>query len=139
MSNAPLVPELPLPEGAEWIYQARGADLSKHLARCDAWLWTSREEGFGLPLLEASACRTPVIATPAGAAPEIMARGGGILVPPENPDAIAEAIVKICSLPEADWKALSEKALAAVTGFTWDDASRQFAGALETIKHRSAD
>jgi glycosyltransferase involved in cell wall biosynthesis len=138
MSNAPQVPELPLPEGAEWVYQARGDQLRANLARCDAWLWTSREEGFGLPLLEASACRTPVIATPAGAAPEIMARGGGILVPPENPEAIAEAVVKICSLPESEWKTLSDKALAAVTGFTWDDASRQFAEALEAIVHKAA-
>jgi glycosyltransferase involved in cell wall biosynthesis len=138
LSNAPVVPELPLPEGTEWVFQARGSQLPEYLARCDAWLWTSREEGFGLPLLEASACRTPVIATPAGAAPEILAKGGGILVPPENPAAIAEAIVKICSLPASEWQALSEQALAAVRGFTWDDASRLFAETLEGIVRAGA-
>ena len=41
---------------------------------CDAWLFSSRKEGFGLPILEAMACRTPVIATPAGAAPQLLAQ-----------------------------------------------------------------
>jgi glycosyltransferase involved in cell wall biosynthesis len=133
LSNAPQVPEYPVPPEAEWIPQARGDQLRTNLARCDAWVWPSREEGFGLPLLEASACRTPVIAAPAGAAPEILAKGGGILVPPESPQAIADAIVKICSLPEAEWVALSDKALAAAQGFTWDDAARMFEEALVKI------
>lgn len=133
MSNAPRTPELPLPDGAEWVYQARGEQLRAGYARCDAWLWPSREEGFGLPLLEASACRTPVIATPAGAAPEVLANGGGVLVPTEDPGALAEAIVKVCSLPDDEWRQLSEKALAAAARRSWDDASRLFEEALERV------
>ena len=58
----------------------------------DAWLFPSRAEGFGLPILEAKACRTPVVATPAGAAPELLSSGGGILVPHDDPAAMAAAI-----------------------------------------------
>lgn len=133
LSNAPQVPEYPVPPEAEWMAHVRGDGLRANLARCDVWVWPSREEGFGLPLLEASACRTPVVAGPAGASPEILAKGGGILVPPESPEGLAEAVVKICSLPEPEWKALSDKALAAAQSLTWDETARQFEEALQKI------
>jgi len=44
-----------------------------------------------LPILEAMACRTPVIGTPAGPAPELLGAGGGILVRPEDPADMAMA------------------------------------------------
>ncbi len=97
---------------------------------CDVWLFPPRKEGYGLPVLEAMACRTPVIATPAGAAPELIGKGGGILVPHENPQAMADAIVKICSLADDDWRRLSDAAYATVTGYSWADAVGLFEAAL---------
>jgi glycosyltransferase involved in cell wall biosynthesis len=50
-------------------------------------------EGFGLPAAEANACGTPVVATTAGAFPEVIAEGEtGILVPPGQPEPLAGAI-----------------------------------------------
>ncbi len=50
-------------------------------------------EGFGLPAAEAMACGTPVIATTAGAFPEVIADGEtGVLVPPADARALADAI-----------------------------------------------
>jgi glycosyltransferase involved in cell wall biosynthesis len=116
-------PSVPLPPTAEFLRQARGQALRDAYSRCDAWLFPSREEGFGLPILEAMACRTPVIAAPAGAAPELLAKGGGILVPREDPKAMAEAIVNVCSRSDAEWRALSDAALATAKGYTWDDGA----------------
>jgi glycosyltransferase involved in cell wall biosynthesis len=137
MSSHPLCPELPLPHGTEFIYQARGQVLRDTYARCDAWLSGSRAEGFGLPILEAMACRTPVIATPAGAAPELLSKGSGILVPQEDPEAMARAIVTICTLPEDAWRAMSDAAWTTATSYTWESAGELFEQALEKIVGQS--
>jgi glycosyltransferase involved in cell wall biosynthesis len=56
----------------------------------------SRYEGFGLPAAEAMACGAPVVACAAGALPEVVkAGGGGRLVPPADPVALARAIAEL--------------------------------------------
>jgi glycosyltransferase involved in cell wall biosynthesis len=53
-------------------------------------------EGFGLPAAESMACGTPVIATRAGALPEVVGEdGAGILVPTRDPGALANAIQQV--------------------------------------------
>jgi glycosyltransferase involved in cell wall biosynthesis len=56
-----------------------------------------RPEPFGRTLVEAMAMRRPVIATNHGGPPEILARGGGILVPPGDAEALASAINELLS------------------------------------------
>ncbi len=128
---------LPLPEGTEFVLQPPQERIRDLYARCDAWLFGSRAEGFGLPLLESMACRTPVIATPAGAAPELLAGGGGILVKPEDSAAMAEAISTISGLSEAAWHDMSDKAHATASRYTWEDATDRFEAALRTALERS--
>lgn len=101
-------------------------DLPMLYGRCDAWLFASRFEGFGLPLLESMACRTPVIGVPAGAAPELIEPGGGVLVASENPQSMAEAIVKLAEFDDARWRAMSDTAYATATSYSWADATTRF-------------
>jgi glycosyltransferase involved in cell wall biosynthesis len=129
-------PSLPLPEGTEYIRSPNQDQLRECYSKCDAWLFGSRSEGFGLPIIEAMACGTPVIGTPAGAAPELLAGGGGILVKPEDPEDMAKAIEQICQLSDTEWRAMSEKALETVLNYTWEDAADLFEAALYTAMER---
>jgi len=76
---------------------------------CDAFIMCSREdrsrrgilaEGFGLALLEASACGKPVIAGRSGGAPDAVQDGlSGLLVNPVDSEAVAAAIIKVLQEP----------------------------------------
>ena len=60
----------------------------------------SRYEGFGLPAAEAMACGAPVVACAAGALPEVVTTGGGgRLVPPNDPEALAKAVRELLAEP----------------------------------------
>jgi glycosyltransferase involved in cell wall biosynthesis len=119
-----------LPRATQYTQLPEQDRIKDIYASCDAWLFGSRSEGFGLPLLEAMACRTPVIATPAGAAPELVGQGGGMLVNAEDPEDMAAAIVRIARMSESDWKRLSDRALEIATPYTWAHATDLFESAL---------
>jgi glycosyltransferase involved in cell wall biosynthesis len=69
------------------------ADVSSLLAGADAFALATLGEGFGLAILEAMAQRLPVVATRVVAVPEIVQDGEtGLLVPPRDPAALAEAL-----------------------------------------------
>lgn len=130
------IPTLPLPAKTEYFTKPSQDQLKTLYARCDAWLFGSQSEGFGLPTLEAMACRTPVIGTPAGAAPELLADGTGILVRPEDPEDMARAIEQIYSMSEAEWQQMSDAAYTQAISYTWDDATTLFESALQTAIDR---
>ena len=116
--------------GAEFHLRAPEAKLKELYGQCDAWLFGTRKEGFGLPILEAMACRTPVIGTPAGAVPELLEGGGGMLIPMEDPAAMADAIREIRAMPDTEWRRISDAAHATASRYTWDDATDLFEDAL---------
>ncbi len=129
--NRAVTAELPLPAGTDYTMRPAQDQIRNIYSRCDAWLLGSRSEGFGLPILEAMACRTPVIATPTGAAPELIAPGGGTIVPMEDPRGMARQIERIVSLPDDQWQAMSDIAYQTATQYNWDDATTLFEAALK--------
>jgi len=128
-----LSPRLPLPIDTDFIANPTPEQLRQSYSACDAWLFGSREEGFGLPILEAMACHTPVIGTPAGAAPEILADGAGVLVPSDDPASMARAVVDICRMENTPWRRLSEAAYARAAQYSWEPVSAKFEAALMDI------
>lgn len=71
-------------------------DLSVLLHRARVVAVPSRAEGFGLPLLEAMAVGTPVVATDAPALVEVAA-GAAKIVPRDDPQALAVALAEVCA------------------------------------------
>ena len=121
---------LPLPANTEFQYRPSQEKIREIYSSCDYWLFGSRSEGFGLPLLEAMACRTPVIATPAGAAPELVKRGGGFLIDGYDATALTQAILMALVLPDVQWVRLSRKARATATSSSWKETALLFEKAL---------
>jgi glycosyltransferase involved in cell wall biosynthesis len=71
-------------------------DPRPYLALADVFLLPSRQEGFSNAILEAMATALPVIATDVGGNAEAIVQDkGGLIVPPEQPDALAAAITKL--------------------------------------------
>ena len=67
----------------------------------------------------------------------MLSNGQGILLGSMEPEEMAEAIVKMCGLSEAEWSAMSNAAHAAVTSYTWEDATDRFEQALEKARERT--
>ena len=71
-------------------------DVPQILSSLDLFVLSSYLEGMGSSLLDAMACRLPVVATKVGGIPEVvMHKETGLLVPPRSPSALAKAILKL--------------------------------------------
>lgn len=77
-------------------------DVPQILGSLDLFVLSSKLEGMGTSIMDAMASRLPVVATRVGGIPEVVVDGEtGILVPAKNPDALADAILKIYSDKQA--------------------------------------
>ena len=75
-------------------------DLRAFLGRSDVLVHPATREGLGVSLLEAQAAGVPVVAFAAGGVPEAIADGvTGLLAPPGNPAALAEAVIRLLDDP----------------------------------------
>jgi glycosyltransferase involved in cell wall biosynthesis len=76
-------------------------DVDALLARADVVVLPSLSEGLSNAVMEAMAAGRPVVATAVGGTPELLADGRGLLVPPGDPGALADALGAVLSDPEA--------------------------------------
>jgi alpha-1,3-rhamnosyl/mannosyltransferase len=96
----------------------------------------SRHEGFGLPVLEAMAVETPVVASRSGALPEA---GGTVALyaEPGDPVSFASAIETVLAdSPERDRRVTDGRRRAA--GFTWERSAREVLGLLRDVAGKAA-
>ncbi|MGH2351679.1 MAG: glycosyltransferase family 4 protein [Chloroflexota bacterium] len=79
------------------VFAGQRHDVPRLMAACDVFVLASLWEGFGLVFAEAMAAGKPVVGTRVSAVPEVVLDGEtGLLVPPEDPDALAAAIIRLC-------------------------------------------
>jgi len=88
-----------------------GYDLEHLYMQSDIFVLPSRHEGYGMAFTEALAHGLPIVACAAGAVPETVPADAGLLVPPEDPAAFAQAlrtlitdIQKYSVLSDASWR-----------------------------------
>jgi glycosyltransferase involved in cell wall biosynthesis len=86
------------------------------------FVYPSIAEGFGLPVLEAMACGTPVVTT-TGSAPEEIAADGALLVEPGDVEGLRHAISRVLKERSLQ-QALRSKGRERAERYTWDAAAR---------------
>ncbi|MDO8825453.1 glycosyltransferase family 4 protein [Methylophaga sp.] len=128
---------LPLPLNTEFHLKPDQDKLRDIYSSCDVWLFGSRLEGFGLPLLEAMACRTPIIATKAGVAPELLADAtSGFLIDIDDVNSMSAAILSIGAMTNSDWEVMSNNAYLKSKVYDWDTKVDEFSSVLiELLKN----
>lgn len=99
------------------------ADLPAVLSHAVAFVYPSLYEGFGMPLLEAMACGTPVIASRSSSLPEVVG-DAGLLVDPLSVEALREAMERILG-DAALREALSARGLERARTFSWERCAQE--------------
>jgi glycosyltransferase involved in cell wall biosynthesis len=109
-----------LPEGVSLLGYVDKSELPGLYAGAAAFLYPGIYEGFGLPIIEAMACGSPVVTSLTGAAPEV-AGGAAVLVDPFDVESIAAGLER-ATIPE-EAERLRTLGRQRVPQFRWSDAA----------------
>ncbi len=124
--------EAMVPRGAEIHFHngVTDAEYDELLLRATALISLSRAEGYGLPLVEAMALGTPVIASDIPIFREV---GGDAVsyVDPESPTEFAAAVTALGN--DTLWQQRSRRSVERAAEFNWDESARQLLAAAEEV------
>jgi glycosyltransferase involved in cell wall biosynthesis len=107
--------------------------LSALYSRADLFVLASRYEGYGMAFAEAIAHGLPVIGTTAGAIPDTVPIGAGVLVAPDDIESLARALRRTIENPDERERLAKAAREAASRLPTWQDSAKIFARALEGL------
>lgn len=127
-----------VPAGAKVIFHGGVSDeeYAQLLASCTALVTLSREEGYGLPLVEAMSVGTPVIATDMPIFREV-AQDAALFANPDSESEFAEQVRKLSD--QTNWKDFAAWGLARAAQYSWETSAQQLLElarkAIKTSKH----
>jgi glycosyltransferase involved in cell wall biosynthesis len=100
----------------------------------ECFVYPSLYEGFGLPVLEAMACGTPVITSNTSSLPEVVGEAG-LTVSPEDDEGLAENMRRVLTDPGLRGR-LSEQGVERAALFSWQEATRQTLSVYDRVLPR---
>lgn len=122
-----LVKELGVAERVRFMGALPNEQAMRQVAHSSVFVLPSLGEGLGIVILEAQALGIPVVATNIGGIPDCVKDGStGLLVPIKNPEAIAEAVIKILE-NQSLANTLVENAKKELYRFDWQRIAEQYA------------
>ncbi len=109
--------------------------LARLYGEAEVAIVPSLYEGFSLPAIEAMSCAVPVVATTGGALPEVVGVSGetGLLVEPNNPEALVEAIRSLLDDATLRQRLGDNGRQRVIERFTWQVTARGTAACYEAI------
>lgn len=108
--------------------------LPSYYSNADLFVLPSLREGFPLVLVEAMACGLPVVATRVGGIPEVVEEGlTGLLVPPNDSRALAEAVNSLLDDPQRMRSMGAKGRQRVMEHFTWDKVAERMVGYFREI------
>lgn len=116
--------------------QVREQDKAPLFSAATVFVFPSLYEGFGIPVLEAMACGTPVVTSDSSALPEVVG-DAGLLVDPYDTDAISDGVRALLE-DQARREDLARRGLERARLFTWQQVAEQTLRVYREISARSA-
>ena len=114
-----------LPSGVEFHVRPTNDELRRIYNSCDIFCFPSRVEGFGLPPMEAMACKIPVVTTNTGAVLDYALPGKTALISqPMDVKSMANNILELLD-NESRRKTIAEMGYQHIQQFTWDKATNK--------------
>ncbi len=126
-----IVAALKVTPGVRYLDYVPFADLPVLYNLAGAFVYVPLYEGFGLPVLEAMACGTPVITSNVSSLPEV-AGDAAALVDPYDTEAIAWVLQQLAGDEELR-RTMREKGLARAKSFSWERCARETLSVFEEI------
>ncbi|OGY22368.1 MAG: hypothetical protein A3A65_04400 [Candidatus Chisholmbacteria bacterium RIFCSPLOWO2_01_FULL_49_14] len=107
-------------------------DLAAIYSAADAYIQPSIYEGFGLPILEAFACETPVVTSQAASLPEVTG-DAAIKINPHKPKSIADGVRKVLTLKSEEKRNLVAMGKAQAKLFSWTATAKKTMNVYGTV------
>lgn len=129
-----LAAELGIAHSVTFTGQRRRAQLRYYYSAANVFVTTPWYEPFGITPVEAMACGTPVVGTAVGGIKTTVVDGEtGYLVPPDDPDALAERLAWLQRHPHVAQRMGWAGMRRAYQGYTWRNVADQIANVYESV------
>jgi len=114
-----------VPEYVDFYEKPNNEKLREIYNSCDIFIFPSHQEGFGMPPMEAMACRLACVITNVGAVPDYaISNKTALIVAPKQPEELAQAILSLLNSKRKRQK-IAEAGYEHIKRFSWDKSTAQ--------------